>query len=584
MKRMLCFFLILLLLTGCAAQVQENRQEISVCVEEGYGFTAEESLYSVLPGEDVQFQLRTQRGISVTGADYPGEYQLSREKGVTTLLLKNVVFPARVHLTLSSRYCTISYNPNGGLGEVFSVNYSLSYHTRPNTAIGTNRFFRGGYTLTGWNTAPDGTGISVGLGSRVSAAQRPLTLYAQWAKWSDSSLFDCTDGTITGYHGNESVIVIPELIGEQTVTALAADSFAGCSAEAVIFPKSLKTVEEDAFRGSSISAVTLFDNIVSVPDEAFSDCPRLQTLHINAIEAPYGYMYAKESCYADKIDLLINAQGQRKLVCYGGCSMWYNLEGSQFQQTFGSRYRIINAALNGTVSSAVQMQILTHFMEEGDVLFHTPELSSRHQLMLDTDMGKNDSRLWCGLENNYDLFALVDLREIKGAFGSLSSYLSTKKQQASYDQVFLEDNQAFLDQWGCVPIARSTSQRVLADPVILNPDFLSEAAMETLAHCYDLLEEKGVSVYLSYACVNLDAVSEKERDNVALMDSLFHEKIGEMDGPVLVSSLSDYLYHSTDCFDTNYHLLFPQVQENTRRWVRDLTAQLTAEGVWEDAA
>lgn len=584
MKRIFCLFLTILLLTGCTASVPENRQEISVCLEEGYGFTADESLCSVLPGADVQFHLRTQRGMTVTGADYRGEYQLSREKGVTTLTLKNVVFPARIHLTLSSRYCTVNYEPNGGLGDVFSVNYSLNSHSRPNTAIGTDCFFRGGYTLTGWNTAPDGSGISVGLGSRVSVPQHTLTLYAQWAPWSDRAFFNCSDGIITAYNGNEKTIVIPEFLDGQPVTGLASGSFAGCSAETVIFPKSIKAVEAGAFQGSSLSEVTLFDNIVAIPDDAFQDCPNLQALHINAIEAPYGYASAKESCYADKIDLLINAQGQRKLVCYGGCSMWYNLEGSQFQQAFGQQYRIINVALNGTVSSAVQMQILTRFMEDGDVFFHTPEIASRHQLMLDTDMGRNDSRLWCGLENNYDLFALVDLREIGGAFGSLSYYLSTKKQQTSYDQVFTDDNQVFMDGWGCVPIARASTQKSLADRVFLNPDFLNEDAMHALEHYYNRLEEKGVSIYLSYACVNLDAVPIAEQDNVSLMDELFHARIAEMSGPVLVSTLSDYLYHKTDCFDTNYHLLFPQVQENTRRWVQDLTAQFRAEGVWEDAA
>lgn len=581
-QRILWFVLILLLLTGCAREKGNGGTPITICVEEGYGFSVEENPISLFPGEDAQFRLRTQRGVSVTGADYPGDYQLSREKGVTTLSLKAVTFPARIHLTVSSRYCTITYEPNGGLGATTQMSYSLNNHSRPNTSNGAELFVRDGYTLISWNTAPDGSGLSIGLGSRVSVPQYDLTLYAQWAEWSSSELFDVTDGTITGYHGTERVIVIPERLEGQTVTALGPESFQGCSAEAVILPPTIRTVADGAFRSSSLSEVTLFDNIMSIPDEAFTDCPRLQTLRINAREAPYGYLSAKESCYADKIDLLINAQGRRKLVCYGGCSMWYNLDGSQFQQAFGDQYQIINAALNGTVNSAVQMQILTHFLEPGDLFFHTPELSSRQQLLLNTDMGEHDTRLWCGLENNYDLFALVDLREVEGVFGSLTHYLSTKKQQASYDQVFMDDHQVFLDRWGCVPIARTSTQMPLADTVSLNPDLIDPHAMDRLAQAYARMREKGVSVLLSYACVNLDAVPEAQRNNVALMDRLFREAVEGMSGPVLVSSLQEYLYHNTDCFDTNYHLLFPQAQENTCRWVRDLTAY-AANGEFQEA-
>ena len=50
-------------------------------------------------------------------------------------------------------------------------------HFRLNTPIGTDLFARDGYTLIGWNTRPDGSGESVGLGSRI-AWEDGLTLYA----------------------------------------------------------------------------------------------------------------------------------------------------------------------------------------------------------------------------------------------------------------------------------------------------------------------------------------------------------------------------------------------------------------------
>ena len=36
-------------------------------------------------------------------------------------------------------------------------------------------------------------------------------------------------------------------------------------------------------------------------------------------------------------------------------------------------------------------------------------------MLLRTAMGEQDDKLWCGIENNYDLFALVDLSTVEGA-------------------------------------------------------------------------------------------------------------------------------------------------------------------------
>ena len=95
---------------------------------------------------------------------------------------------------------------------------------------------------------------------------------------------------------------------------------------------------------------------------SFENCPNLKTLRINAVEAPFGYAWRKESCCADKVDRLILAQGQKRAVFYGGCSMWYNLDGLQARQALGDGYAEVNLGLNGTVNSPVQMQILGAFL------------------------------------------------------------------------------------------------------------------------------------------------------------------------------------------------------------------------------
>ena len=570
---------------------QADQDTVLVFLEETHGCTVENNGQRVPVGEDAVFTLELDRGWSVSDTDYSGQFDISVSDRTATLTLRDVRYPSRVCLRLASRYCTVTYMANGGrsvrdgaLQETKS--YDLTYHARPNTALGTDLFVREGYTLTGWNTRSDGTGAAVGLGSRVSVPDGALALYAQWAQWSDEADFTWEsreDGAaVTGYHGADDAVVIPQRLGGEPVTVIAEVAFDGCAATEVVFPPSMQDIAPGAFRDCAVRTVTLFDGVQTVSDSSFEDCPALETLRINAIEAPFGYTWRKESCYADKLDRLILTQEQKRVVFYGGCSAWYNLDGLQAQQFLGDAYAVVDLGLNGTVNSLVQMQILEAFLREGDILFHTPELSSRQQMLIRTAMGEQDDKLWCGIENNYDLFALVDLTTVEGALDSLCGYLSQKNARATYAQVYQDESgQPYMDRLGCIPFFRSGTQDDLPDRVGLDPAYVDGAAMERLGEYYAWFQSRGARVYVSCACVNLDAVPEGQRGNAPLMDSLLREAVGRMEGVALISSLEDYLYENGDFFDTNYHLVTQAARENTALWLRDLRAQMERDGVWE---
>ena len=578
MKRKLISLLlaVALLASQAAGLAADNR--VLVFIEEGAGFTVQENGLRVAPGEDATFTLTLDRGAALTGTDYSGEAEIETQGRQTLLTLRAVVYPTRVRLSISTKYCVVTYDANGGealAGEpVVEKRYGTSAHPRPNTENGAGLFAREGYTLVCWNTRSDGEGECVGLGSRVTPVNGQIRLYAQWAKWNDAAdfLWEGDDSaTITAYHGQSDILVVPSFLDGRPVRAIAEGAFAGCQAREVVLPEGLKSVENGAFRDSSLEEITLFDSIESVSDAAFAGCDSLRTLHINAAEAPFGYVFRKESVYADKVELLMKAQGRKKLVFYGGCSMWYNLDAEQAAKRFGEEYAIINVALNGTVSSAVQMQIMAPYLEAGDVLFHTPELSSRPQLMLHTAMGDNDSSLWAGLENNYDLFALVDLRTVDGAFDSLTHYLSLKDKRTDYQQFYSDDYRTpYIDRYGSIPFYRSGTEKELGDTVSLDPALVCEEALGTLEAYYGWLGQRGVRIVVSYACVNMDALPEDEHENVEAVDGLFRQAISAMDGPVAISRLSDYLYNRSDYYDTNYHLCSEPAKRNTARWLDDL--------------
>ena len=587
MRRKLCLILlalVLVLLWGCGQETTAGT-EILVNIREGQGFTVVNNGQRIQPGEDAVFLLKMDEGLSVAGVAEDFACHTALENGMVKLTLKNVERPAHVDLRLTESYEIITYQPNGGDGAAVTAVHDTTNHLRPNTDTGHQLFTREGYTLVSWNTQLDGTGERVGLGSRVTVAGERLTLYAQWARWTDSEAFRWTENengiTITGYRGDDPQVVIPAAIDGRAVTTIAAGAFQNIAMEEVVFPASLMAVEDGAFQNCGLSVLTLFDNIETVGDGAFVDCQQLMTLRINAIEAPYGANYRKESYYADKVDLLIQAQGEKKIVFYAGCSMWYNLDGALLTPLLAQGYQVVNMGLNGMANSAVQTQIMEHFLEPGDIFFHTPELCSDHQMMLTLNMGENADKLWCGIEYNYDIFTLVDMRTVSGVLDSFRDYLDRKKSGTDYTAVRLEDGNGFCDDYGCIPFERTITKQTLADEVYMDPSYITEKGMERLKAVYDRYQAKGVRIYVSYACMNMDAVPEEQIFSVEMVDARFHKAIRDMGGPVLISNLEDYLYYHDDFFDTNYHLNSEAARRNTAAWLRDLQAQMERDGLWE---
>lgn len=579
-----------LLLTACGPKYAAEGN--LVYVENSENYTVVNNGVHVLPGDDVTFEIIMKSGVGLTGCDYLGDYEITTRDSQTLLCIKNVQFSTRITLQVSTRTVKITYDPNGGTNkngvtETVAKTCSLQYHARPNTEPGTTMFFRDGYTLTAWNTRPDGTGESVGLGSRITLLSGELTLYAQWEKWSDTGNFkyEIANGTaaITGYCGNEKRIVIPAYLGGAPVTVISEGAFRDIDAASVVLCPGLREIEEGAFINCSFSELVFYDDIETFSDASFKACADLMTLRVNAVEAPFGYIFRRESAYADKVDMLILNKGHKKMIFYGGCSMWYNLDGSQADKMFGDRYSIINMGLNGTVSSVVQLQIISKYVEAGDILFHAPEFSSSRQLMTDESMGDNDSNLWCGLENNYDLFALVDIRNMDGVFDSFYHYLMQKTGRTDYQKYYTDDNYtSYMDSYGGIPFYRSKRSEQLSDIVTLKVIKDGINNLDTLAAYYNWFESVGVKVYVSYACLNKEALDNEELSKVASVDKLFCDSLYKLTGIRTLSKQETFIYEGQDFYDTNYHLQSEPAKRNTALWLEALRSRMIEDELWEE--
>lgn len=162
---------------------------------------------AVTPGQTVTFTLTRPDGYTLTGADYPGT-RLTRTGTGYTLSLPEVRYSTAVAVTAEKSDTVLCYRDNLG-GDWIEAPVTAS-HLRVNTAIQGELFNNPGHTLTGWNTAPDGSGQAVGLGSRTAPGSR---LYAQWAAQNDAAEFTFTvnngTATVTGWQGSGERLSFP---------------------------------------------------------------------------------------------------------------------------------------------------------------------------------------------------------------------------------------------------------------------------------------------------------------------------------------------------------------------------------------
>ena len=77
-------------------------------------------------------------------------------------------------------FYTITFNANGGVGEMAAQTFEVCV----DTALNANTFTREGYKFIGWNTAADGSGVTYADAGAILELTGDMTLYAQWQIWN----------------------------------------------------------------------------------------------------------------------------------------------------------------------------------------------------------------------------------------------------------------------------------------------------------------------------------------------------------------------------------------------------------------
>lgn len=578
---------LLLLFVSCTTENSGNPDIVRVIVPQDERYVCTQNVIRSEFGENVFIRFTLEEGYAFASCNYGGNYSFFQEGEETVLCLENVRFDTRLSFRLQEISGQILYYLNGGTfldparsGDYYTEYADTTYQLRPNTSRGTEVIERDGYTLIGWNRESDGSGEHIGLGSRVTVIENAsVTLYAEWKEWSDVSLFSYQDneateeeGDITliqylGDHQDVDTLTIPAQIDGKKVTAIGENFSSNLAIDTLIFPETLRVVENKAFRGSDIENLYFFDTITQIGDRCFGNA--ISFVHINAATEPK-YVHVNETAqFSESMDRLIINADKRKMVFFAGCSMGYGLNSEEVERAFQGEYVICDIGVIGCSNSSFQMECLMNFLREGDIFIHAPETMSAYQLMYDLSA---EWRMFICVEGNYDLLAMADLSDTGGLFNAFYHFNLTRQ---TMDPVNPDDFYHAYNEYGdyVAPRPNSENDAVFEEGTAFRTDYLTETSLSKLNGYYTKIKNKGVKVLFSYGPVNANAIRAEEREAKSW---LLYEGIvkNRLTAAEVISDPTDYIMEGRFFYDTDYHLSNEGAKFRTQTLIQDIKTHL----------
>ena len=225
-------------------------------------------------------------------------------------------------------------------------------------------FTREGYVLREYNTRPDGSGESYGLGS-IYALTDGATLYCIWSEDTPHSDFTYTDITlpmpsgvdakkaphwvtngvmITSYTGNDTTVTVPEKIDGKYVTAIGAGAFEGRKIETLVLSKYILKIEDGAFVDcSSLTTFYYPDTIYYISNDAFDEATysNFHNLYVNAMMAPR-YSGSAEGAFAIKLMRIMANPDKPRVIVIAGSSTYLGLSTEYFEKLMDGEVTVVN--------------------------------------------------------------------------------------------------------------------------------------------------------------------------------------------------------------------------------------------------
>ena len=300
--------------------------------------------------------------------------------------------------------------------------------------------YRDGYSLCGLNTSRDGTGETIGSGSRVDMdlfSSNHLVLYAQWVKETDVN-DDAGNAIISKFigHTNLRSLVIPNLIKGQKVVGIKENSFLGFTdLEKVYLNIDLNFVEKNAFVGlESLKELYFFSSLSEIYDESFnSETLTKVFINKNSLSRTWAsgnlcftYMYERAE--------MLSSTSEKPIVYFTGLStILCNHDLTPFADKYDGQYNFMQFGANAGLSFQLILLTLKNVLRPQDIVvcpfYHTAikkESTSSVNIL--------------NFQYDFDYLANFDYQQIKHSFFSTFVMASAQMEKNLFSEVITADN------------------------------------------------------------------------------------------------------------------------------------------------
>lgn len=461
--------------------------------------------------------------------------------------------------------------------KTFESTYALTGFHNPNTLPEKGYFVRDGYTLVEYNTKEDGSGTAVSLGGRVNAEGKAvLDLWCVWQKNTDESLFKYEiknkEAHITGYAGNDEIVCIPETLGGATVTKITSDAFKNAGMKKVIVAKTVKNVSSGAFTNcKELETVVVFDGSFAseagegggwwggtpgISEDSFKGCDNFKNFYVNSTFTLYNF-WARYG--ANHLDRLMWAKDKKKIIIVGGSGSYYGYNCDIIKKVLSGEYEIINFGENANISALLYFDIIENFVGEGDILLWSPEPG--YNTLGTSAIG---SRAWAFRQNDYNFLRYIDRSDFTDLISKFSSF-SEELQSGKfipYDRFSTSTNKYGDDdeasrEW---------------DKNIYNYNFKYDvSAKEEMTALVKKLDEKGCSVYFTYAAMQKTGMEESKVTDQII--GVYTNKLKEI-GITVISDYKDCIYPDEYFYNSAWHMNQKGADARSENVANDLKKQL----------
>lgn len=357
-------------------------------------------------------------------------------------------FTLNGHTELFTNYASegsklVCYHTGGGrftetTGDVLTIEIVDSYYLCPNAHIADGFLTRPGHTLLGYTTDEAGQGKLLTPGANLVMPENNIIhLWPVWAEWTPTEHFTYENRggsiAITGYTGDDEMLVIPAAIDGMPVTRIEGGAISGRFTTLVlhaglerIFPRAIHDCP-------NFKELFFYDTIKIISDQSFEQCPEFQTLHLCAAQPPR-YSNHRHGTYAKKFERLITAEG-KKLVVASGSSTVYGMDSVTLEQAMKGEYSVVNYGTHWRSPVLFYLELISNFVGDGDIVVHAPET-------IESQLGGNsfEFNLWQMNEGVPEAFSYVDIRNYRNVFNSFADYNATRSKLKPLDYEHYHDS------------------------------------------------------------------------------------------------------------------------------------------------